>query len=157
MTRGCAKVTTTEPVSYCPATDTIGTDVTALAKRAGDPAASEESLSAVVEGDYNAFVVFVSRYVLAVQQDRKLSLTGASTAGLRTACLTGVVTTKLSEEGRDPRLSAGDLDEAVSGLLADGKAAADVDGKVVAGGYERLEAFRTGVLDGEQACLKTYA
>ncbi|MGW5317671.1 metallopeptidase [Nocardia thailandica] len=157
LTKGCPKVTTTEPVSYCPATDTVGTDVAALVKRAGDPSDGEESLSAVVEGDYNAFVVFVSRYVLAVQQDRKLSLTGASTAGLRTACLTGVVTTKLSEEGRDPRLSAGDLDEAVSGLLADGKAAADVDGKVVAGGYQRLEAFRTGVLDGEQACLKAYA
>ncbi|MFD6455678.1 metallopeptidase, partial [Nocardia sp. NPDC060220] len=115
-----------------------------------------EPLSAVVTGDYNAAVVFVSRYALAVQQDRKLSLTGADSAGLRTACLSGVLTTKLSDPASDPRLSAGDLDEAVSGLLADGLAAADVNGKVVPSGYQRLEAFRTGVLNGESACLTQF-
>ncbi|MEV2224663.1 hypothetical protein AB0E01_32990 [Nocardia vinacea] len=46
--------------------------------------------------------------------------------------------------------------EAVSGLLADGLVAGDVDGKVVASGFQRLEAFRTGVLDGEQTCLTNY-
>ncbi|MEV0436474.1 metallopeptidase [Nocardia sp. NPDC050413] len=153
VTRNCAKTTTTEPVSYCPSSNTIGTDVSAMAKRAGEGASGEEEpLSAVVTGDYNAAVVFVSRYALALQQDRKVSLTGAATAGLRTACLSGALTTKLSEPGSDPRLSAGDLDEAVSGLLADGLAASDVDGKVVPSGYQRLEAFRTGVLQGEQAC-----
>jgi hypothetical protein len=91
-----------------------------------------------------------------VQQDRKLTLTGADTAGLRTACLTGVVTTKLSEPNSDPHLSANDLDEAVSGLLADGLIASDVNGKVVAGGFQRLEAFRMGVIDGEAACLSHY-
>ncbi|MGK8524476.1 metallopeptidase [Nocardia asteroides] len=153
--RGCSDVTVTRPVSYCPSANRIGTDVPALARRGG-PMAGDDPLSAIVDGDYNAFVVFVSRYVLAVQQDRKLSLTGAETAGLRTACLSGVVTTKLSEPGSDPHLSAGDLDEAVSGLLADGLAAADVNGKVVASGYQRLEAFRTGVLDGESACLAKF-
>ncbi|WP_280243126.1 metallopeptidase [Nocardia abscessus] len=153
--RGCSEVTLTRPVSYCPSANRIGTDVPALARRGG-PMGGEDPLSAVVDGDYNAFVVFVSRYVLAVQQDRKLSLTGAETAGLRTACLSGAVTTKLSEPGSDPHLSAGDLDEAVSGLLADGLAAADVNGKVVASGYQRLEAFRTGVLDGESACLAEF-
>ncbi|MFE7746090.1 metallopeptidase [Nocardia sp. NPDC057455] len=153
--RGCSEVTVTRPVSYCPGANRIGTDVPALARRGG-PMAGDDPLSAVVDGDYNAFVVFVSRYVLAVQQDRKLSLTGAETAGLRTACLSGAVTTKLSEPGSDPHLSAGDLDEAVSGLLADGSAAADVNGKVVPSGYQRLEAFRTGVLDGESACLAKF-
>ncbi|WP_063049050.1 hypothetical protein [Nocardia arthritidis] len=153
--RGCSDVTLTRPVSYCPAVNRIGTDVPALARRGG-PMAGDDPLSAVVDGDYNAFVVFVSRYVLAVQQDRKLSLTGAETAGLRTACLSGVVTTELSRPGSDPHLSAGDLDEAVSGLLADGSAAADVNGKVVPSGYQRLEAFRTGVLDGESACLSRF-
>ncbi|WP_040865772.1 metallopeptidase [Nocardia exalbida] len=153
--RGCSDVTVTRPVSYCPAANRIGTDVPALARRGG-PMAGDDPLSAVVDGDYNAFVVFVSRYALAVQQDRKLSLTGAETAGLRTACLSGVVTTMLSRPGSDPHLSAGDLDEAVSGLLADGAAAADVNGKVVPSGYQRLEAFRTGVLDGESACLARF-
>lgn len=158
LTRNCASTTTTELVSYCPGSNTIGTDLPAMAERAGEGTrGKEEPLSAVVTGDYDAAVVFVSRYALAVQQDRKLSLTGAQTAGLRTACLSGVLTTKLSEPGSDPRLSAGDLDEAVSGLLADGLAAADVNGEVVPSGYQRLEAFRTGVLDGEQACLKQFA
>ncbi|MFC4372635.1 metallopeptidase [Nocardia halotolerans] len=158
VTRDCASTTTTEPVSYCPAANTVGTDVAALAELAGEGASeADEPLSAVVTGDYNAAVVFVSRYALAVQQDRGLSLTGADSAGLRTACLSGVLTTKLSEPGSDPRLSAGDLDEAVSGLLADGLAAGDVDGKVVPSGYQRLEAFRTGVLEGEQACLTAFA
>ncbi|MFC6013423.1 metallopeptidase [Nocardia lasii] len=157
VTRNCKSTTTTEPVSYCPASNTIGTDIPAMAERAGEGASGkEEPLSAVVTGDYNAAAVFVSRYALAVQRDRELSLTGAASAGLRTACLTGVLTTKLSEPSSDPRLSAGDLDEAVSGLLADGLAAADVDGKVVPSGYQRLEAFRTGVLSGEQACLSQF-
>ncbi|MGW4635422.1 metallopeptidase [Nocardia sp. NPDC004415] len=158
VTRSCASTTTTEPVSYCPGSNIIGTDLSAMATRAGEGSETQnKSLSAVVTGDYNAAVVFVSRYALAVQQDRGLSLTGAATAGLRTACLSGALTTKLSEPSSDPRLSAGDLDEAVSGLLADGLAAADVNGEVVPSGYQRLEAFRTGVLDGEQACLTKFA
>ncbi|MEV6280446.1 metallopeptidase [Nocardia sp. NPDC051832] len=155
VVRNCANVTATEPVSYCPSSNKIGTNVTALAER-GEKANEEDVLSADVDGDYNAFIVFISRYMLAVQQDRKLSLTGAETAGLRTVCLSGAFTTKLSAPSSDPRLSAKDLDEAVSGLLADGIAAADVDGKIVKSGYQRLEAFRHGVLDGEQACLTKF-
>ena len=156
VVKNCPKVTATAPVSYCPTSNTIGTDVRTLAKRAV-AADEEEVLSDTVAGDYNAFIVFVSRYMLAVQQDRGLKLTGADTAGLRTACLSGAFTTELSEPSSDPRLSAKDLDEAVSGLLSDGLAAADVDGKIVTSGYQRLEAFRTGVLDGERACLTKFA
>ncbi|MFG1792021.1 metallopeptidase [Nocardia sp. NPDC049149] len=156
VVRNCPNTTTTQPVSYCPSANKVGTEVSALAKRAGTMSKAEDPLSAMVDGDYNAYVVFVSRYVLAVQQDRKLTVTGAETAGLRTACLSGVFTTRLSEPGSDPRLSAGDLDEAVSGLLADGLAASDVNGKVVPSGFARLEAFRTGVLDGEDACMARY-
>lgn len=46
----------------------------------------------------------------------------------------------------------GDLDEAVSGLLTDGLAASDVNGETVPSGFSRVDAFRTGVLGGEQAC-----
>ncbi|MBF6330296.1 metallopeptidase [Nocardia transvalensis] len=144
-----------EPVSYCPASNTVGTDVPELAERAGAQPGADEPLSAVVGGNYNAFSVFISRYALAAQQDRKLPLTG-DTAGLRTACLTGAITTKLTDKTLDPYLDAGDVDAAVSGILADGLVASDVDGKVVRGGYSRLDAFRTGVLDGEGACLAQY-
>ncbi|MFE2997733.1 metallopeptidase [Nocardia sp. NPDC059246] len=154
-TRTCPNVTATQPVSYCPSTNVIGTDVPALAKRAvaGD---NGDLFSAMVGGDYNAFVVFVSRYMLAVQQARKLSITGAGTAGLRAACFSGVYSTQLSRPGSDLQLSATDLDAAISGLLLDGLAAADVNGAVVPSGFVRLEAFRTGVLDGEDACLNAY-
>ncbi|UGT60625.1 metallopeptidase [Nocardia asteroides] len=155
--RSCAGAVPTEPVSYCPDTDTIGSDVADLAERGGPKPGEDAPLSAIVTGDYNAFVAFVSRYTLAVQRDRGMSLTGAESAGLRTACLSGAVTTALSREGSDPRLSAGDLDEAVSGLLADGFVASDVDGAVVPSGFARLEAFRLGVLDGEQSCYTRFA
>ncbi|MEV6073115.1 metallopeptidase [Nocardia sp. NPDC052001] len=155
VSKSCANVTVTKPVSYCPSGNAIGVDVSTLAKRArgdGDSAV----LSAMVAGDYNGFIIFISRYMLALQQDRKLGLTGAETAGLRTACLSGAFSTKISQPGGDIRLSAGDLDEAISGLLADGLAASDVNGNVVPSGFVRLEAFRTGVLDGDNACLSTY-
>jgi predicted metalloprotease len=156
IVKNCAPDTGVEPASYCPATGTIGTDVPELAKRAGQQRGDDEPLSAVVDGNYNAFILFVSRYMLAVEQNRKLSLTGADTAGLRTICLSGVVSTKFSDPGSEVQLTAGDLDAAVSGLLADGLAASDVDGKVVPSGFQRLDAFRTGVLDGEGACLTNY-
>ncbi|QVI24218.1 hypothetical protein KHQ06_16455 [Nocardia tengchongensis] len=151
----CAKVTVTQPVSYCPATNVIGTDIPSLAERAatGD---TGDLFSATVGGDYNAFVVFVSRYMIAVQQARKLAISGADSAGLRAACFSGAYSTKLSQPGSDLQLSATDLDAAISGLLMDGVAAADVNGAVVPSGFVRLEAFRTGVLDGEDACLKSY-
>ncbi|WP_024803660.1 metallopeptidase [Nocardia sp. BMG51109] len=151
----CPKNAAAEPVSYCPAKNTIGTDVPRLSGRA-NVSGADEPLSAMVAGNYDAFLVFISRYALAVEKDRNMPLSGPETAGLRTACLSGVITTKLSDPNSDPRLTSGDLDSAVSGLLSDGLAAADVDGKVVPSGYERLEAFRTGVLDGEGACLSSY-
>ncbi|MBL1074397.1 metallopeptidase [Nocardia sp. 2] len=155
VTRGCPNVTTTQPVSYCPSDNTVGIDVQSLARlaRGGD---EDELLSSMVAGDYSGFVLFVSRYMLAVQQDRQLSLTGADTAGLRAACLAGAYSTKLSVGVNEISLSSDDLDEAVSGLLADGLAAADVNGEVVPSGFVRLEAFRTGVLDGDSACFGTY-
>ncbi|MEC3953002.1 metallopeptidase [Nocardia sp. CDC153] len=155
VTKTCPKVTPTQTVSYCPSTNVLSTDIPTLAKRA---VVSEKGdlFSAMVAGDYNAFVVFVSRYMLAFEQSRNLSLTGADTAGLRTACLSGAYSTRISLPGSEIQLSATDLDAAISGLLSDGLAAADINGTVVPSGFVRLEAFRTGVLDGDTACLTTY-
>ena len=59
-------------------------------------------------------------------------------AGLRTACLTGVATARLSRtsapDGNTVALTAGDIDEAVSGLLTNGLAAGDVNGEAVPAG-----------------------
>nr|WP_232236346.1 metallopeptidase [Nocardia sp. BMG51109] len=157
----CRDGANTAPVTYCPTTNTIGTDVAALAER-GSPGTDErDGFPTRVSGDFDAYIVFVSRYTLAVQHNADQALTGAKT-GLRAACLSGVITAKLG--GQDPRfapddlvLSPGDLDKAVSGLLADGLAASDVEGNTVRSGFARVDAFRAGVLGNQQTCESRYA
>ncbi|GGL44559.1 hypothetical protein [Nocardia jinanensis] len=154
----CSDGVSTEPVTYCPASNTIATNIDGLAERGTATDDSEVPLPVKVTGDFNGYVVFISRYTLAVQQSRDQGLVGAKT-GLRAACLSGVATGKLAESGRaqgDITLAAGDLDEAVSGLLADGLAASDVEGKTVPSGFSRVDAFRAGVLGGEDTCSARY-
>ena len=157
----CTDGSSTAPVSYCPADNTIATDVVGLSDRGTSETESDEPLPVKVTGDYNGYVVFIARYALAVQHDKGQDLTGAK-AGLRSACLSGVATGKLAEPGRGPTngdivLSAGDLDEAVSGLLTDGLAASDIRGETVPSGFARVDAFRAGVLTGESACMSRYS
>ena len=69
---------------------------------------------------------------------------------LRTACLTGVVHRKMAEpidtpDQKELLLTAGDLDEAVSGLLTNRLVASDADGTSVPAGFTRIAAFRGGV------------
>ncbi|MEU4841061.1 metallopeptidase [Nocardia testacea] len=154
----CSDGVSTEPVTYCPASNTIATNIGGLAERGAATDDSEVPLPVKVTGDYNGYVVFISRYTLSVQQSRDQDLVGAKT-GLRAACLSGVATGKLAESGRaegDITLAAGDLDEAVSGLLTDGLAASDVEGKTVPSGFSRVDAFRAGVLGGEATCSARY-
>ena len=73
------------------------------------------------QGDDTALSIVMSRYVLALQHERGLPMESAW-AALRTACLTGVAHRQLAEPIDVPShrtliLTAGDLDEAVSGLL----------------------------------------
>ncbi|WP_280480393.1 metallopeptidase [Nocardia cyriacigeorgica] len=157
----CSNGTTTEPVSYCPASNTIATDIPGLAERGTSDTDPDDPLPVKVTGDYNGYVVFIARYALAVQRDQGQQLVGAKT-GLRSACLSGVVTGKLAEPGRPPSegditLAAGDLDEAVSGLLTDGLAASDIKGQTVPSGFARVDAFRAGVLNGETTCMSRYS
>lgn len=161
---GCPDARATSPVSYCPATNTVGVDVDVLAEL-GTAAPSGSGFDPGVRGDYNAYVLVASRYTLAVQREASQSLTEPRTA-LRAACLAGVISAALSPESTvasdvDPAevlvwLSPGDLDEAVSGLLTDGLAASDVNGNTVPSGFSRVDAFRTGVLGGEAACTGRY-
>ncbi|WP_068155771.1 metallopeptidase [Rhodococcus phenolicus] len=161
---GCPDAKATSPVSYCPATNTIGVDLEELAERGAPPESGSNPFSADVRGDYNAYVLLASRYALAVQREAGASLTDAQTA-LRAACLSGAISAALSPTNVDPTgnpdeslvwLSPGDLDEAVSGLLTDGLAASDVNGNTVPSGFARVDAFRTGVLGGEAGCTGRY-
>ena len=68
---GCSDAVATEPVSYCPSTNTIGVSVDDLAER-GTPSprrAATSSIQTNVTGDYNAYVLLASRYTLAVQKE----------------------------------------------------------------------------------------
>jgi hypothetical protein len=53
-------------------------------------------------------------------------------------------------------LTAGDIDEAISGLLTNGLAAGDVNGESVPAGFSRIDAFRVGVLGDEDRCIKRF-
>ncbi|MFC4377491.1 neutral zinc metallopeptidase [Nocardia halotolerans] len=157
----CADGAVTGPVTYCPAKNTIATDVPGLAERGAIDTGDDGPLPVKVSGDYNGYVVFISRYTLAVQRSQGRQLTGAKT-GLRAACLSGVVTGQLARTDRpvdqgDIQLAAGDLDEAVSGLLTDGLAASDTEGNTVPSGFSRVDAFRAGVLNGETTCMSRYS
>lgn len=58
--------------------------------------------------------------------------------------------------GPGPVLAAGDLDEAVTGLLTNGLAASDVGGTTVPGGFTRIHAFRAGLLGDTERCYQRF-
>nr|WP_306439157.1 hypothetical protein [Mycolicibacterium elephantis] len=146
----------TPPVSFCPDTNTIAVDLAGL-KKLG---AARTGPTGLV-GDNTAYSVLISRYMLAMQNAVGLPL-DTPEAGLRTACLTGVATRKLvrqvnTPDGNTVALTAGDLDEAVAGLLTNGLAASDVNGQAATAGFARIDAFRTGVLgDDKDACFNRF-
>ncbi|MEV6771364.1 neutral zinc metallopeptidase [Nocardia sp. NPDC051030] len=157
----CRNGSDTVPVTYCPATNTIGSDVPALHERGVSNSDEQDGLPVKVTGDFTSYIVFISRYALAVQHSAGQAMTGPK-VGLRAACLSGVITGKLADPNRSKSegnitLSAGDLDEAVSGLLTDGLAASDTDGKTVPSGFSRVDAFRAGVLGDQNTCKARYS
>ena len=97
----------------------------------------------------------MSRYTLAVQRERGDPL-DTPVAALRTACLTGVGQRAMAEPGGDLVLTAGDLDEAVAGLLTNGLVASDVNGVKVPAGFTRITAFRAGVQTDMANCFDRF-
>lgn len=155
---GCPDARPSPPVSYCPATNTIAVDLPGLQKIG---ASTEGDENVLLQGDNTAYSALVSRYMLALQHERGGLVLDNAEAGLRTACLTGVATTELSKEvttpdGNTVALTAGDIDEAVSGLLTNGLAAGDVNGEAVPAGFSRIDAFRIGVFGDENRCIKRF-
>src|SRR5262249_4688960 len=124
-------------------------------------AAADESQMVLLQGDNTAFSAVISRYALAVQHEHGVPLNTAVT-GLRTAGLTGAAPAAVSVKvptpsGEDLGVDAGDLDEAVAGLLTNGLAASDVDGATVPAGFTRILAFRAGLLSDPDQCLSRFA
>jgi predicted metalloprotease len=153
----CPDAKASPPASYCPATNTIAIDLPGLATLGKVSAESEHTLP---QGDDTALSVVMSRYALAVQRERGLAMQSPWTA-LRTACLTGVVHRKMAEpidlpSKKELLLTAGDVDEAVAGLLTNHLVASDADGTSVPAGFTRIAAFRGGVTGNMDACYSRY-
>lgn len=158
----CPDGSATPPAAYCPENNTVSIDLDGLAEIARPIDRRAEWDGAEIEGfgDFAAFASIASRYVMAVQRAAGESLTEID-AGLHSACLVGAWADSANEprgEERILRLSPGDLDEAVLELLQPNSLiASTVDGVAVPGGFSRVEALRTGFVDGQQACADTYS
>jgi hypothetical protein len=149
----------TPPVAYCPASNTIIVDLPELAKVG--TAEGDGDGGGLVTGDNTAYSILVSRYMQALQREHGGVALDNAEAALRTACLTGVATVKMTHEVTTPdgntiALTAGDVDEAVSGILVNGLVASDVNGESVPSGFSRIDAFRVGVLGDEARCFKRF-
>lgn len=153
----CPGVAPSPPASYCPATNSIAVNLPLL-QQLSVPA--DEANRVLPQGDNTAISMVTSRYVLQVQQSRGEPLDQPKTA-LHTACLTGVAQHAMARpiplpSGNTLMLSAGDVDEAVAGLLTNGIAASTVDGATVPAGFTRIEAFRAGLSSTEDQCFQRY-
>lgn len=145
------------PTSYCPSTNTITVSLGALQQMG---ASADESNYVLLQGDNTALSVLTSRYALAVQHENGDAL-NTPAAALRTACLTGVAQAAMSDtvelaSGQSLTLTAGDLDEAVAGLLTNGLAASNVDSQTVPGGFTRIVAYRSGLSGDRDLCAARF-
>ena len=131
-------------IAYCGATRTIAYDHRLL------PAVYKRS------GDFGVAVVIAAEWAVAMQQLEGIE--GAPKAKeLQQSCFTGSWAGDVVRGGHNPdgtllTLSAGDLDEAIQSFLI----FRDTD-KISSGtgatAFENVDAFRTGFLQGEPACV----
>ncbi len=151
----CAGPRPGTPVAYCPDGNVVGVDLPALQQFAAP--ASELRNLVLLQGDNTALSAVTSRYVLAVQRERGVALDTAE-AALRTACLTGFAQQAMAAPvpGRQLALSAGDVDEAVAGLLVNGIVASNVTGVTVPAGFTRIVAYRSGLLGDPELCYTRF-
>jgi predicted metalloprotease len=149
----CSDAKPSPAASYCPESNTIFVDVPTLAEM-GRPSDREDYT--LLQGDNTALSVVTSRYALAIEHEHGEPLDSA-TAALRTACMTGVAQRAMSENGGLAlTLTAGDLDEAVAGLLTNGMVASNVNGETVPAGFTRIVAFRSGLGGDADLCYNRF-
>ena len=154
----CSDAKASKPASYCPGTNTINVDMPALQEMGAE---ADESELVLLQGDNTALSVVTSRYMLALQHEKGVAL-DSPVAALRTACLTGVAQHKMAEpadlpSGKSLVLSAGDVDEAISGLLTNGLVASDTNGNTVPAGFTRILAYRTGLTGDVDQCYQRFS
>src|SRR5664279_4633319 len=89
----CSDAKPSPPASYCPSTNTISVDLSALQDLGH---AESERNKVLIQGDNTALSVLTSRYALAVQHELGDKLDSPA-AALRTACLTGFAQAAMSK------------------------------------------------------------
>lgn len=102
-------------------------------------------------GDYTTGTLLASRYAIAALQGLGRPVEGAA-AGRVALCLAGSYSGELLRRPDGFRLSPGDLDEAVQLLLARRYTASGARGEGRSTGFERVAAFRTGIMNGVAGC-----
>lgn len=128
------------PTAFCPAEDIIELD-------------GSDQLPKLHRqiGDYATATLLASRYSLAALAALDRPTTGEE-ARRAALCLTGTYTGTLLRRETGFGLSPGDLDEAVQVLVGYDYASRDVSGQGLPSGFERVDRFRAGALDGPDAC-----
>ena len=131
-------------VRYCPADNTIYWDQDYASGLAQDP----------INGDMSVGYLFADAYSDAIQTALHSGSTGEKRA-LANDCLTGawvafIVPPIPAERADALKLSAGDLDEAVATAISRGDPTTDTN--VNGSAFEKISAFRTGVLGGLDEC-----
>ena len=133
-------------VVFCPADNTIYWDQDVMLELSLDP----------LTGDMSVGFLFSNAYSEAVQVALGGPRTG-ETRALFNDCLTGAwvayIVPPIPDDGRldTLQLSAGDLDEAV--VTAIGRSDVSTDTDVIGSAFERIDAFRIGVLGGLNVCV----
>jgi predicted metalloprotease len=101
-------------------------------------------------GDYATGTLLASRFAVAALTDLRKPTEGSNSQH-DLVCLAGSFTGSLLNLDQQ-YLSPGDLDEAIQVLLTYDYAARDIKGKFIPTGFERVRAFRKGVVDGDKSC-----
>lgn len=132
----------TDAVVYCTASNTIFVDQQFADKSIADPLLGDMSVGYLISQGYS---------------EKVQALLGSTLAGAKRAllddCLTGAwIRDDLppQPDGRPLYLSAGDLDEAIVTAIVHGDKSSDTNANGSA--FEKVDAFRSGVLGGMQAC-----
>jgi predicted metalloprotease len=102
-------------------------------------------------GDYATGTILASRYSMAALASLGKPIEGED-AQRELLCLTGAYTGTLITRQEGFSLSPGDLDEAIQVLLRFDYPGRDAKGDAVPTGFDRVSLFRTGALQGVNAC-----
>ena len=128
------------PTAFCPADGAIELDGSGQLPRMHQQI-----------GDYSTATLLASRYSLAALEALGRPTEGEN-ARREALCLTGTYTGTLLDRDEGFALSPGDLDEAVQVLLGYDYVSRDVAGHGLASGFDRVDEFRAGTVDGVPAC-----